>query len=188
MEPYDDEAEGWDEEEDEVKLIPKFSDRSLINTKDYVVWSSDQIEERQKKIIEEAVDLLSLSEDDAITALRHYNWNPERLQEEWFNNEEKTRETCGLTPKKHLVSRNMDKQDLCYICYGKLKKGDCDALKCGHFFCGNCWNDYFKEKLTEGYHCVFATCPYFKCPLTVAHSTWIKHLSGKDKQKYIKFH
>lgn len=88
----DDEAEGWDEEED-LQLIPKFSEDSLLKVKDYVIWSSEQIVERQKKVIDEACELLGISEDDAITALKHFNWNPEKLQENWFTNEEKTRET-----------------------------------------------------------------------------------------------
>lgn len=119
------EAEGWDDiDEEEPDLISKISERELVKTKDYAIWSSDEIEGRQKKIIEEATELLGLSEDDAITALKHFKWNPEKLQEQWFDNEEKTRKQCGLTPIKFLVSRNMDKQDLCYICYGKLVKGE----------------------------------------------------------------
>jgi ariadne-1 len=186
----EEEAEGWDEEgwDEEPPLVEKISERSLIKTKDYVCHSSDEIEERQKKIIEEAIELLGLSEDDAISCLKHYTWNPEKLQEQWFDNEAKAREQCGLTEKKFLVSRDMDKQDLCYICYSKLDIETSDALKCGHYFCSGCWNDYFKNKLTDGYHCVFATCPYFKCPLAVTHATWLRHLDGADKQKYINFH
>lgn len=123
MDSNDEGEGGWDEEPDaDVGLVKKYSEAQSFKTKDFVVWTIDQIEDRQKKIIEEAIDLLSLSENDAITALKHFNWNPEKLQENWFDNEEKTRKTCGLTPLKFLVSRNMDKQDLCYICYQKLQK------------------------------------------------------------------
>ena len=86
------EEEGWDDE-DEPQLIPKISEDSLLKVKDYVLWSSDQIVERQKKVIDEACELLGISEDEAISALKHFNWNPEKLQENWFTNEEKTRET-----------------------------------------------------------------------------------------------
>ena len=82
----------------------------------------------------------------------------------------------------------MDKQDLCYICYQKLKENNCDALNWGHYFWKNWWEDYLTEKLNEGYHWVFATCPYFKCPLTVTHSTWVNNLGSTNKNKYLKFH
>lgn len=90
MEDYD---EGWDDEGDDLALEPKISEGSLIKTKDYAVWSSNEIEVRQNKIIAEAMELLGLSEDDAITALKHFNWNSEKLQERWFENEAKTRDT-----------------------------------------------------------------------------------------------
>lgn len=121
MEEYD-EAEGWDEVDDDPVLEPKVSETSFHRIKDYAVWSAEQIVDRQKKIINEAIELMGLSEDDAITALKHFNWNPEKLQERWFDNEDETRKTCGLEAKKDLVSRNMNKQDLCYICYEQLKK------------------------------------------------------------------
>jgi len=146
------------------------------------------LKNRQQKVIEETIEVLGLSEDDAITALKHHDWNIEKLQEKWFDNEEKVREYTGLTPIKYLISRDMDKQDLCYICYQKLKKESSNALKCGHFFCDGCWTDYFTEKLMGGYHCVFAKCPYYGCPLTVTHSQWKKLLRGDDLIKYTKFH
>lgn len=104
------------------------SETDIAKTKSYKIYSSDDIIKRQEKIINEAMDLLGISEDDAITALKHHSWNKEKLQEQWFDNEGKTREQCGLIPKKFLVSRNMDKQDVCYICYSKLDKDTSDSL------------------------------------------------------------
>ena len=46
----------------------------------------------KNKVVEETKEILGLSEDDAITALKHYNWNLEKLQEQWFDNEAKTRQ------------------------------------------------------------------------------------------------
>jgi ariadne-1 len=184
---YESEIDDWDNN-DESQCENKISEDSLLKVKDYVFWSSDQIEQRQKKWINQVVELLGISEDDAITALRHYNWNPEKLQESWFSSEEKTREICWLTPAQFLVSWDMEKQDIWYIWYRKLKKDKWEALKWGHFFCSSCWIDYFQEKLSEGYRCVFATCPYYKCPLAVTHEMWMKQLKDEDKFKYIKFH
>jgi len=122
MESFDNDAEGWDDVEEDPAFVSKVSETAFNNEKQYAIWTPDEIEGRQKNVIEEAIELLGLNEDDAITSLKHFNWNPEKLQENWFNNEEKTREICGLTPLKFLVSRNMNKQDLCYICYEKLEK------------------------------------------------------------------
>ena len=91
----EDEAEGWDdfEYEDEPELITKYSEGAMGKIKGYKCYSSDEIQERQQKIIQEVIELMGLSEDDAITALKHFSWNPEKLQEQWFDNERKTRET-----------------------------------------------------------------------------------------------
>lgn len=127
MEPYEDEAEGWDdepEEDNDLALESKMSSSAFSKQKNYKLWSADEIDGRQKKIIDEVKDLLGLSEDDSITALKHYSWNAEKLQEQWFDDEKKTREICGLTPKEGLVSRNMTEQNLCYICYGSLSKDE----------------------------------------------------------------
>lgn len=125
MDSNDEGEDGWDEEQDQdhdVAFVKKYSEAQSFKTKDFVVWTINQIEDRQKKIVEEAIELLGLSEDDAISALKHFNWNPEKLQESWFDNEEKTRKTCGLTPANHVASKTMDKQDW-NICYQKLQKG-----------------------------------------------------------------
>jgi histidyl-tRNA synthetase len=91
MDPYE-EAEGWDDDEvDEPEFQHQLSESALSNAKNYKIHSSDSIEERQKKLIDEAKELLGISEDDAITSLKHFDWNCEKLQEEWFDNEAKTR-------------------------------------------------------------------------------------------------
>jgi hypothetical protein len=121
----DPEGEGWDDEDQEELCLGRhYSEGTLVKTTDYIAHSSEQIEERQKSIIEEAIELLGIGEDDAVTALKHFNWNPEKLNEYWFDNEAKARKTCGLEPFKNFVSRNMSKQDLCYICYGSLRKDE----------------------------------------------------------------
>lgn len=91
----DPEGEGWDDDDqdEEPSLGRHYSEGSILKSKDFVAHSSDQIEERQQRIIEEAIELLGVGEDDAITALKHYNWNPEKLNEVWFDNEEETRKT-----------------------------------------------------------------------------------------------
>jgi len=45
MENYEEEAEGWDENSDDEPIFDKQpSESSRIKAKDYVTWSSDDIE------------------------------------------------------------------------------------------------------------------------------------------------
>jgi hypothetical protein len=37
--------------------------------------------------VNEVSDLLGLSEDDAIAVLKHFKWNMDKLQNEWFPKE-----------------------------------------------------------------------------------------------------
>lgn len=72
MEEYDEgEGDGWGDEgwqeEDDPALSHHISEGALDNVKGYICHSSDQIEERQAKVINEVTELLGLSEDDAIT-------------------------------------------------------------------------------------------------------------------------
>jgi len=56
-----------------------------------VVCTVDSIVERMNEKIEEVSDLLGLSEDQAILVLRHFKWNMDKLQNQWFSQERQLR-------------------------------------------------------------------------------------------------
>ena len=45
----------------------------------------------------ELQELLGCSVDEGLVVLRHFKWNIDRFQNEWFGNEESIRKKIGLT-------------------------------------------------------------------------------------------
>lgn len=108
MDPFEvDEGEGWDDDEDieDPILSQQYSENALSQIKDYRVHSSDEIIEKQNKIILNIIEVLGIDEDDAITALKHFSWNSEKLKESWFDNETLTKKTCGLVANSSIASK-----------------------------------------------------------------------------------
>lgn len=56
----------------------------------------DDVSKRLPKIIEPVTEMLGVDEDDAIAAMRYFHWNFEKLQEKWFDNDEKIKNEIGL--------------------------------------------------------------------------------------------
>jgi hypothetical protein len=91
-------------------------------------------------------DLLDCSVDQGLVILRHFKWNLDRLQNEWFANVSKLRIQIGLDfdPKinqlqpAHKISLRSHHQGYCQVCYSQFNSGkdtQPDSLHCGHEFC-----------------------------------------------------
>lgn len=89
----DEDCEGWDDEDDldDPVLNSQVSENTLAKVKDFKVHTTDQIIVKQEKLIENIIELLGINEDDAITSLKHFEWNVEKLEEKWFEDTEKTK-------------------------------------------------------------------------------------------------
>jgi hypothetical protein len=68
---------------------------------------------------------------------------------------------CGIAMRSS--SELQESKVTCRICFLDVEHGSALASPCGHFFCGDCYNEYLATKLGEGPACVFATCPEHKC-------------------------
>lgn len=111
----------------------------------------------------------------AAILLRHYGWNSEKLQEEFWNDPAQALQAAGLDPPMSpsaslsslppvspLKSRNPFRSKSaraapfeCLICCEDFSADDFDtetfALGCDHRFCRNCWNEYLTGKIkSEG--------------------------------------
>jgi len=121
-----------------------------------------KVEEKVKSLVEEISDLLGMGEDETILALSHFDWNPEKLKEQWFEDgaAEKILLACGATPKE--VAPMPSPEELyCTVCYGEVELADNKvslALPCNHLFCKTCWGMFLEQKLTEGKPGLEATC------------------------------
>lgn len=99
--------------------------------------------------------VLSLSEEDTLALMQHYDWNEERLLEAWTDNMSEILDTLGL--KQHeKKTKDTTVRDIitidnfsCPIC---CNDGTLETFKleCGHIFCRDCYKHYIKNKLHSG--------------------------------------
>ena len=145
-------------------MIKKKSSMALMKVYTMNQIMNDQMPKRVKRASE---ILYNDNEDTTISILRHFNWNQTKLEESWFENQDKLeleiglRFDEGLNKKfpditKTLVANN---GGMCTICYCDFD-GEVDQLVCGHQYCTTCFESYLKDKVhTNGATCVFTKCP-----------------------------
>ena len=112
-----------------------------------------------------------MADDQSSTAqilLRHYQWNAERLQEEFWTDPARSLQAAGLSPPSSpststaslppLKSRNPFRQRRreafeCPICCNDYPPDEFESatfsLGCGHRFCRDCWQHYLSVKIKE---------------------------------------
>ena len=159
-------------------------------------------------IVKQVRELLANEEDEAITLLRHYNWNVQKLQDEWLFQDENKYERMGLKYDEKLIekypdinaSRKENNSNMCSVMYMEFEKGDpdydSDELCCGHQFSKLSWKMYLKDKISSnGPQCVFTKCAQLRCNVVVPHSFFLKYIEDKldDNginyyKKYINWH
>lgn len=60
------------------------------------MYTVEKIHERQMQKVEEIKDLLGLNADKAILVLRHFKWDLDKLQNNWFEKEKHLKLEIGL--------------------------------------------------------------------------------------------
>jgi hypothetical protein len=60
------------------------------------VYDRENIEKRLDEKIQEIVDLLGISKDEAVATLRYFKWDMDKIQNAWFDGGKKLRTKIGL--------------------------------------------------------------------------------------------
>lgn len=182
----------YDEQEYNYSVDPSYegegttSELGLKRNESYCIIQDKDVERIRDKTIEEAKDFTSLSRDEAILALTFFKWNMEKLQERWCEDPENVLIDTGISQSlksKSLLTKAGIKgnNEECLICYSS--KDDCSdffALKCNHFFCGDCWKEHLKVHAFD-YNTVLNTlCPQQDCNLLVPESAFYKYISDDE--------
>eukprot|EP00349_Pseudokeronopsis_sp_Brazil_P006337 CAMPEP_0202969920 /NCGR_PEP_ID=MMETSP1396-20130829/15821_1 /ASSEMBLY_ACC=CAM_ASM_000872 /TAXON_ID= /ORGANISM="Pseudokeronopsis sp., Strain Brazil" /LENGTH=406 /DNA_ID=CAMNT_0049697995 /DNA_START=211 /DNA_END=1431 /DNA_ORIENTATION=+ len=140
-----------------------------------------------------------MDQDKAITVLRYYKWNLDKLQNEWFENEHKLKYTIGLefnseiAKKTPAVNGSLASQNkgMCLVCYEEFSNAKVEqkalSLSCGHQFCLSDWKEYLRERVNKGFEAVFTTCMQHHCNVMVPHSLFLRLLQPDDQKTYMKW-
>jgi len=131
------EDEDYSNEEYEI-MDEKIS--SNDNNVQFFKGESIIIKEREE-IINEAIERLGLSDDEAILAMIYLEWKKDVI-DDWYNNLDENRIKSGLElseeTKEKLKNEGIESNgNICLICSNE-KSDSFFALNCGHQFCGEC--------------------------------------------------
>ena len=120
----------------------------------------DDVRPTVNKRIDDMEELYAMDKDSLIKIARHYRWNSEAMDTQWFEQKGKLEFELGIVFDKSLPIKHphmnsslmkFNKDSLCLICYDMLTPQNKFALEqCGHTFCKGCWTEYLEKKVDEG--------------------------------------
>lgn len=163
----------------------------LHKNNSYLILKEDQLLSERDKIINEAIEFLSLERNQAILVLINYSWSIDNIRDNWYEDVEKNMIRCGLSvtekEKEQLIKNSIrTNNNTCLVCDWP-RDDTFDSLECNHFFCGDCWTDYLSVKSDDLLACFSTTCPQKGCSLVVRESYFFKYIkSSLQKEKFCK--
>ncbi|TVY91843.1 E3 ubiquitin-protein ligase [Lachnellula willkommii] len=158
---------GFDEPEPDLGYSQKGAVEKQEKRKfdiNYKVYHPEDIQAQQDDLINEVNMILDIRKEDAAILLRHFRWNKERLIEDYMDRSKKVLEDAGLgpsmtgPPKLEVIPGFM-----CDICCEDEKGLQSFAMKCGHRYCINCYNQYLGQKIKEEGEAARIQCPADGC-------------------------
>ncbi|MEW5317616.1 MAG: hypothetical protein WDW38_008900 [Sanguina aurantia] len=108
------------------------------------------IEQRRKKAIEDVISILSVPADDAVRMLRKFKWDVNRVNEEWFSNNEEVCSAVGIVESQPKAPSSQAQEETCLICYDSYMRTDMRSAPCGHLYCCDCMRGYIGSAVVEG--------------------------------------
>ena len=145
--------------------------------------------------INDMEDLFQLDLDSRVKIARHFRWNSEAMETQWFEKKAKLELELGIVFDPKLVyqypnlnySLMKNNGGVCLICYEALNDANKFCLSCGHTFCLNDWREYLIKKVEEGSSGLDAKCMQAGCNLKVGHSVFEKLLPSSKVETYWKW-
>jgi len=173
----------WDKEPELSPIEYSNIPQSLLTS--YTLIEIGDIEKSMYVCIKNVKELFATSEDSAITLLKIYRWNEDKLQQDYFANDKAVLQKCGLVKDPKGITQDSSDID-CLICLSSLKGRPVDKLICGHIFCSECWAMYVTAAVKNGKDCILTRCPLVGCPIIVPKSIFDKYLSDDLRRDYLK--
>ncbi|KAL4464710.1 hypothetical protein ABPG74_011271 [Tetrahymena malaccensis] len=174
---YDDD-EDYDHGDYDNTLTKMSSQRTLV-------WkTTNDIYEVIDSKVKDQQETLSLSYDDTLIIYKYFQWNKDKMDQEYFNKTEIIQKNAGLIyngmPKAVTPST---KNFICPVCYDTVS--EIDYLPCNQAICKSCWRQYIIDKTLGNQLHMFFKCPFEGCSLVVPQSFIFKYLKDdKEKQDY----
>ncbi|KAK4744006.1 hypothetical protein SAY87_010318 [Trapa incisa] len=146
----------------------------------YTILTEEDIRKRQEDDITRVSTVLSISSNDAIILLRHYNWSVSKAHDAWFD-EAGVRKAVGLLERPIVMHHNA-RELTCGICFESYPCDRIYSVACGHPFCSTCWAGYISTSINDGPGCLSLRCPDPSCCAAVGQRM-IDCLATEDEKK-----
>eukprot|EP00002_Diphylleia_rotans_P027499 TRINITY_DN5514_c0_g1_i2.p1 TRINITY_DN5514_c0_g1~~TRINITY_DN5514_c0_g1_i2.p1 ORF type:complete len:455 (-),score=69.08 TRINITY_DN5514_c0_g1_i2:562-1926(-) len=106
-------------------------------------------------------DLWSIS-----VLLRHYRWKVDTILADYIDDPERVCRKAGLSLSDDFAVHALENHR-CGICLDVVPRAV--GMKCEHYFCQECWRDYFSFKIhSEGVSCTRIYCAQPGCSLLIS--------------------
>ena len=95
------EDEEYDEDEEDNDYgfaLNSQADVSVVPRANYKCFGQSDIKDKQAEATARVVAVLQVDADNASQLLRHFKWNVNRVNDEWFQDEDAVRAAVGLPP------------------------------------------------------------------------------------------
>jgi ariadne-1 len=119
----------------------------------YNIVKNSDLESIRNKIINECQEFTCLSHDEATIVLIQFQWNLERIKDQWYEDVEGNMKKYGLdlnkTSQVELAKKKVKPNNReCLVCYSPFDE-TFFSLNCRHNFCGDCWSNYLESRLED---------------------------------------
>ena len=150
----DDDDDEWDMNDKEPDFV-RIPSNTSASAGDFKTMHVNQIRTALMKKLDDAHDMFAMERDDMMIIIRHYKWNEDRMQQEWFDDQEKLQHKLGLVydkkldkdPQINVSLPSMNPDNYCLSCYEELTEENKYSLSCGHTFCIHCVKEHLYAKI-----------------------------------------
>ena len=140
---------GYEDDDDDapVAALPTHAEMSV-----------DKLAAEQAEQINQVAALLEVPLVSASVLLRTFQWNTERLLEQYYEDSDRVLEKAGLgspSATKRQKSGDGDaggtEEVTCGVCFCDVPRAESSSNeRCGHRFCNDCWTGHLRVQITEG--------------------------------------
>ncbi|KAJ9674612.1 hypothetical protein PVL29_023883 [Vitis rotundifolia] len=136
----------------------------------------------QKEDLHTVMQVLPLGEHHARSLLIHCRWDVERVLAVLVEKgKEQLYADAGVTVVEHddLSLSKFSSPLTCNICVDDVSTNEMTIMDCGHYFCNNCWTEYFIVKINDG-QSRRIRCMAYKCNAICDEAKIRKLVSARD--------
>ncbi|CAO2200393.1 unnamed protein product [Urochloa humidicola] len=150
--------------------------------KSHVVLTEQDMHQRLGEEVAATAEVFCVPTDWALALLLHYGWNPLRLHEEWFADQDRIRDAVGLGAAAAVPGDDMILT--CGICAEATPTANMSSAGCDHGYCHDCWRRYVAAGLEDGGSCLALRCPDPSCSRAVLRGMAQRFATGAGRDAY----